>query len=125
MTQEQVKQLAELQSIFEERCWDVTYILGKMDAYYKTGFSCCDTFRLDGECVCCEGDEYWQHGEHEHYVEYFDAELLSMTNEEIKKYVEKKIQIKLSKIKEQEEIQRKKKEAEERKQLEELKHKYE
>ena len=125
MTQEQIKQLAELQNIFEERCSEVTNILGKMDKYYKTGFSCCDTFRIDGECVCCEGDEYWQYGGHEHYVEYFDVELLSMTNEEIEKYVEEKIQIKLAEIKAKEEELIKKKEAEERKQLAELKRKYE
>lgn len=125
MTQEQVKQLAELQTIFEERCSEVTNILGKLDKYYKTGFSCSDTFRIDGECVCCEGDEYWKCGGHEHYVDYFDAELLSMTNEEIEKYVEEKIQIKIAEKKAKEEELLKKKEAEERKQLEELKKKYE
>lgn len=125
MTQEQVTQLAELQNIFEKRCSEVTNILGKMDKYYSTGFSCCDTFRVDGEVVCCEGDEYWQYGGHEHYVDYFDTKLLSMTNEEIEKYVEEKIQIKLAEIKAKEEKLLKKKEAEERKQLEELKRKYE
>ena len=125
MTQEQIKQLAELQNIFEERCSEVTNILGKMDKYYKTGFSCCDTFRLDGECVCCEGDEYWQYGGHEHYVEYFDAELLSMTNDEIEQYVEEKIQIKIAENKAKEEERIKKIEINERKQLEELKRKYE
>lgn len=125
MTQEQVKQLAELQNIFEERCSEVTNILGKMDKYYNTGFSYCDTYRIDGEVVCCEGDEYWQYGGHEHYVDYFDVKLLSMTNEEIEKYVEEKIQIKLADIKAKEEKLLKKKEEEERKQLEELKRKYE
>ena len=125
MTQEQVKQLAELQNIFEERCSEVTNILGKMDKYYNTGFHCCDTFRIDGECVCCEGDDYWSYGGHEHYVEYFDAELLSMTNEEIEKYVEEKNQIKIAEKKAKDEELLKKKEAEERKQLEELKKKYE
>lgn len=97
MTQEQVKQLVELQNIFEERCSEVTNILDKMDKYYNTGFRCCDTFRIDSDGdVCCEGDEYWQYGGHEHYVEYFDAKLLSMTNEEIEKYVEEKIQIKIA-----------------------------
>lgn len=125
MTQEQVKQLAELQNIFEERCSEVTNIIGKLDKHYNTGFSCCDTFRIDGECVCCEGDEYWGYGGHEHYVEYFDVELLSMTNEEIEKYVEGKIQIKIAQQKAKDEELLKKKEAEERKQLEELKRKYE
>lgn len=125
MTQEQVKQLAELQNIFEERCSEVTNILGKMDKYYNTGFSCCDTFRIDGGTVCCEGDDYWSYGGHEHYVEYFDVELLSITNEEIEKYVEEKIQIKIAEQKAKEEELLKKKEAEERKQLEELKRKYE
>ena len=125
MTQEQIKQLVELQNIFEERCSEVTNILVKMDKYYNTSFSCCDTFRIDGEVVCCEGDEYWKYGGHEHYADYFDTKLLSMTNEEIEKYVEEKNQIKLAEIKAKEEKLLKKKEAEERKQLEELKRKYE
>ena len=125
MTQEQVKQLAELQNIFEERCSEVTKILGKMDKYYDTGFSCCDKFRIDGEDVCCEGDEYWQYGGYEQHVEYFDVKFLTMSNKEIEKYVENEIQIKLAEIKEEEEELLKKKEAEERKQLEELKRKYE
>lgn len=125
MTQEQVKQLAELQNIFEDRCSEVTNILGRLDKFYNTGFSCCDTFIIDGESVCCEGDDYWKYGGHEHYVEYFDTELLSMTNEEIEKYVEEKIQIKIAEKKAKDEELLKKKEAEERKQLEELKRKYE
>lgn len=38
MTQEQVKQLSELQSIFEKRCSYITKILSKMDRYCRTGF---------------------------------------------------------------------------------------
>ena len=125
MTQEQFKQLVELQNIFEERCSEVTDILGKIDKYYDTGFSHCDTFRLDGGDVCCEGDEFWQYGGHEHHVEYFDVKFLTMSNKEIEKYVEEKIQIRLAEIKAKEEELQKKKEAEERKQLEELKRKYE
>jgi DNA-directed RNA polymerase subunit L len=48
-----------------------------------------------------------------------------MTNYEIEKYVEGKIQIKIAEQKAKEEELLKKKEAEERKQLEELKRKYE
>ena len=48
-----------------------------------------------------------------------------MTNKEIEKYVEEKIQIKIAEQKAKEEELLKKKEAEERKQLEELKRKYE
>ena len=125
MTQEQVKQLAKLQDIFEERCSEVTNILGKMDKYNKTGFSYCDKFRIDGECVCCQGDEYWSYGGHEHYVEYFDAELLSMSIEEIEKYVEEQIKIKIAEQNAKYEELLKKKEPEERRQLEELKRKYE
>lgn len=125
MTKEQVKQLVELQNILEERCSEVTNILGKMDKYYYTGFSQCDTFRIVNEEVCCEGDEYWAYGGHEHHVEYFDVKFLTMPNEEIEKYVENEIQVKLVEIKAEEEEIAKKKEAEERKQLEELKRKYE
>ena len=48
-----------------------------------------------------------------------------MPNKEIEKYVEEKIQVKLAEIKAEEEKLLKRKEAEERKQLEELKRKYE
>ena len=92
MTQEQVKQLVELQNILEERCSEVTNILGKMDKYYYTGFSHCDKFRIVGEEVYCEGDEYWQYGGYEQHVEYFDAKFLTMSNKEIEKYVENEIQ---------------------------------
>lgn len=48
-----------------------------------------------------------------------------MTNEEIEKYVEEKIQIKIAEKKAKDAELLKKKEEEERKQLEELKRKYE
>ena len=125
MTQEQVKQLAELQNIFEIRCLEIINILNKMDKYYYTSYSYTDIFSIDGNDVCCEGDAYWQCGRHEHYVEYFDIKFLTMPNKEIEKYVEEKIQVKLAEIKAEEEKLLKRKEAEERKQLEELKRKYE
>lgn len=55
----------------------------------------------------------------------FDAELLTMTNDEIEQYVEEKIQIKIAENKAKEEERIKKIEINERKQLEELKRKYE
>lgn len=99
MTQEQVKQLVELQNNFVKRCSEVTNILSKMDKYYNTGYSHTDTYRIDEDIVYCEGEEYWSYGGYKHYSDTFDAKLLSMTNEEIEKYVEEKIQIKLDEIK--------------------------
>lgn len=125
MTQEQVKQLAELQDIFEKRCSEITNILCRMDKYYNTKYSYTDKYKISGSDVCCEGEEYWQYGGYEQYVEYFDIKFLTMSNKEIEKYVEEKIQIKIAEQKAKDEELLKKKEAEERKQLEELKRKYE
>ena len=125
MTQEQIKQLAELQNIFKDRCSEVTKILGKMDKYYNTGYFYSHTYMIDNDVVICEGDEYWSYGGHEHYTDMFDAELLTMTNDEIEQYVEEKIQIKIAENKAKEEERIKKIEINERKQLEELKRKYE
>lgn len=125
MTQEQIKQLAELQNIFKDRCSEVTKILSKMDKYYNTGYFYSDTYMIDNDVVICEGDEYWSYGGHEHYNDMFDAELLTMTNDEIEQYVEEKIQIKIAENKAKEEERIKKIEINERKQLEELKRKYE
>ena len=125
MTNEQIKQLAELQSIFEKRCSEVTNILGKMDAHCGTEFSDTDTYRLDGTVVMAEGARTWAYGGYEDVLEPFDAVLLTMSDEELEKYVEDKIQVELDKKRQREEDLLKKKEEEERKQLEALKRKYE
>ena len=88
MNKEQIKQLAELQSIFEKRCSEVTNILGKMDAHCGTEFSNTDTYRLDGTVVMAEGDEYWSYGGHEHHSQKFPSNFLWKDDEEIKQYVE-------------------------------------
>lgn len=54
----QIKQLAELQNIFNDRCSEITKILGKMDKYYNTGYFYSDTYVIDNDVVICEGDEY-------------------------------------------------------------------
>jgi hypothetical protein len=125
MTQEQIKQLAELQNIFEERCSEVTNILGKMDKHCGTSFSHTNTYRLDDTVVMAEGEVTWQYGGYEEVFEPFDVVLLTKSNEELEKYVEDNIQVALAKKKQKEQDLLKKKEEEERKQLEVLKRKYE
>lgn len=125
MTRKQIKQLAELQSIFEKRCSEVAKILGKMDAHCGTEFSDTDTYRLDGTVVMAEGVRTWAYGGYEDVLEPFDAVLLTMSDEELEKYAENKIQVELAKKKQREEARLKEKEDAERKQLEALKRKYE
>lgn len=90
MTQEQVKQLSELQSIFEERCSHISKILSKMDRYCRTGFAYVYHYIMGEDCVTCKGDDYMEGGDEE-YTEYFDAKLLYTSDEEIEKYVEEAI----------------------------------
>lgn len=123
MTQEQVKQLSELQSIFEKRCSYITKILSKMDRYCRTGFEYVYHYIIGEDCVTCIGNDYMDGGDEE-YTEYFDAKLLYASDEEIKKYVEEAIN---KAIEEEKARQAKLHEAhkiQDRKTFEELKKKY-
>lgn len=122
MTQEQVKQLSELQSIFEERCSYITKILSKMDRYCRTGFEFVYHYIMGEDCVTCMGNDI--DGDNEEYTEYFDAKLLYASDEEIEKYVEEAI----NKTIEEENARQKKlheaQEMQDRKAFEKLKKKY-
>lgn len=122
MTQEQVKQLSELQSIFEERCSYITKILSKMDRYCRTGFEFVYHYIMGEDCVTCMGNDI--DGDNEEYTEYFDAKLLYASDEEIEKYVEEAI----NKAIEEENARQKKlheaQEMQDRKAFEKLKKKY-
>lgn len=122
MTQEQVKELSELQSIFEKRCSYITKILSKMDRYCRTGFEFVYHYIMGEDCVTCMGNDI--DGDNEEYTEYFDAKLLYASDEEIKKYVEEAInkaieeeKVRQAKLHEAHEIQ-------DRKTFEKLKKKY-
>ena len=51
-----------------------------------------DTYELDEDEVWCEGDEYWGYGGHEHYSGKFPALLLTLTDDEINKWIDDKLQ---------------------------------
>ena len=122
MTQEQVKQLSELQSIFEGRCSHITKILSKMDRYCRTGFKYVYHYIMGEDCVTCMGNDI--DGDNEEYSEYFDAKLLYASDEEIEKYAEEAIN---KAIEEETARQKKLHEAQEmkdRKEFEKLKKKY-
>lgn len=125
MKKKDVDKLKELQEKFEERCSQVTNILKKLDKYENTGYFCADNFIIDGDVVLCEGDDYWQYGGHEHYCDYFESKFLYLEDSEIEKYVNNKIIEHEKSIKQKQEIEKLKKESEEKKLLEELKKKYE
>lgn len=123
MTQEQVKQLSELQSIFEKRCSYITKILSKMDRYCRTGFKYVYHYIIDKDCVTCIGNDYMDGGDEE-YTEYFDAKLLYASDEEIEKYVEEAINKAIEEEKARQAKLHETQEIQDRKTFEKLKKKY-
>lgn len=123
MTQEQVKQLSELQSIFEKRCSYITKILSKMDRYCRTGFEYVYHYIIGEDCVTCIGNDYMDGGDEE-YTEYFDAKLLYASDEEIKKYVEEAINKAIEEEKARQAKLNETQEIQDRKTFEKLKKKY-
>lgn len=122
MTQEQVKQLSELQSIFDERCSYITKILSKMDRYCRTGFEFVYHYIMGEDCVTCIGNDI--DGDNEEYTEYFDAKLLYASDEEIEKYVEEAINKAIEEEKARQAKLHEAQEIQDRKAFEKLKKKY-
>jgi len=121
MTQEEFKQYSELQEKFAKDVKRIVSFLKEIDE----DLNFVDEYQLiDTNQVHTHGWEYWAfQGSEEHYG-YFDAEMLTWTDDELKKYVE---QIKKGKEEERvrEEIEKtRKKEEEERREYERLKEKY-
>ena len=121
MTKEEFKQYSELQEKFAKDVFRVVSFLKEIDEDLKF----VSEFQLlDGGSVQTHGWEYWAfQGSEEHYG-FFDAEMLTWTDDELRKYVD---QIKKGKEEERvrEEIEKaKKKEEEERKTWERLNEKF-
>jgi len=120
MTKDEFKQYSELQEKFAKDVFRVVGFLKEIDADLKF----VSEFQLNDGSVTTHGWEYWAYqGSEEHYG-IFDADMLTWTDDELKKYVE---QIKRGKEEERcrEEIEKtRKKEEEERKEFERLKAKY-
>ena len=120
MTQEEFKQYSELQEKFEKDVFRVACFLKEIDEDLKF----VSEFQLEEGSVKTHGWEYWAfQGSEEHYG-YFDAEMLTWTDDELSKYVD---QIKKGKEEERirEEIEKaRKKEEEERSLWEKLNEKF-
>lgn len=91
MTQEELAQYVELREKFENECNRVCDIIknskkrhGKChDIRYAERFSLCDN------SVEWEGDEYWSYGGHDEHSGSFPSDFLTMSDEELRKIVEK------------------------------------
>lgn len=121
MTREEFKQYSELQEKFAKDVFRVVSFLKEIDEDLKF----VSEFQLlDDGSIQTHGWEYWAfQGSEEHYG-FFDSEMLTWTDEQLREYVE---QIKKGKEEERvrEEIEKaKKKEEEERKIWERLNEKF-
>jgi hypothetical protein len=121
MTKEEIKQYSELQKKFDKDVERVVSFLKEIDDDLRF----VDEFQLVDGSVKTHGWWYWAfQGSEEHYG-FFDAEMLTWTDDELQKYID---QVKKGKEEEHasEEIEKaRKKEEEERRELERLKAKYE
>ena len=85
MTQEEIDAYVELRDKFQLECEKVSDELGR----YKWSYGYLCEFSLDGDTVRGEGDEYDKMYEKSlHYIESFPIELLKMTDEERRAYVD-------------------------------------
>ena len=120
MTQEEFKQYSELHEKFAKDVFRVVSFLKEIDE----DLNFVSEFQLEDGSVKTHGWEYWAfQGSEEHYG-YFDADMLTWTDEELQNYVD---QIKKGKEEERirEEIEKaRKKEEEERSLWEKLNEKF-
>ena len=91
MKKDDLKNFAELYNKFLEDCNRVIDIL-KYSPEYENDIEFSDKFVLEDDTVFWDGDEYWNYGGHEYHSGTFPAEYLTMSDEELKKIVDKKIE---------------------------------
>lgn len=120
MTKEEFKQYSELQEKFAKDVFRVVGFLKEIDEDLKF----VSEFQLDNGSVKTHGWEYWAfQGSEEHYG-FFDSEMLTWTDDELREYVDEKIKerevVAIAKAK----LSKKQKEEEERREYERLKEKY-
>lgn len=83
MTLEDLKTFKHLTANFEDRCYEIKQMLIPLNEAFRF----VDDYRLLGETVFCEGDEFWSYNGHEKYTAHFPAKLLISTDDEVKLYV--------------------------------------
>lgn len=85
LTQEELDTFIELQNKFQLECENISDELGR----YKWSYGYLNVFSLDGDKIRGEGDEYdIMYEDSIHYCESFPVELLKMTDEERRAYVD-------------------------------------
>ena len=89
MSNEELEQLCQLNDKFLADAERVAKIL-KEDLKSDRDSRFAETFYIEGDEVCFEGDEYWNYGGHEHIKGYFPLSYLTMSDEELTRLVEKR-----------------------------------
>ena len=85
MTQEEIDAYVELQNKFQLECEKISDELGR----YKWSYGYLHIFSLDGDNIYGEGDEYDKMYENSlHHCGTFPVELLKMTDEQRRAYVD-------------------------------------
>ena len=121
MTKEEFKQYSELQEKFANDVSRVISFLKEIDSDLKF----VDRFQLlDCGSVETHGWEYGSYQYQEEHNSFFDAEMLTWTDEQLREYVDKKIKERESVAIAKAELSKKQKEEEERREYERLKAKY-
>lgn len=120
MKKDDLNKFTELYNKFLEDCNRVVNIL-KQAPEYKNDIEFAGTFILEDDTVDWEGDEYWNYGGHEYHSGSFPAEYLTMSDEELKKIVDKKIEEYNKREEEKKRLRREAEKAERFKEYEKLK----
>lgn len=90
MNKEELSQLVELYSKFEKDAERVSRILrkSKKQTCQYGNINYADQFRIDGDSVSWEGDEYGSYQYHEVHSGNFPLEYLTMSDEDLNKIVD-------------------------------------
>ena len=120
MTNEEFKQYSELQEKFTNDVLRVTSFLKEIDPDLKF----VSEFQLNKGMVETHGWEYGKYQYKEEHYGGFDAEMLTWSDEQLLKYIDKKIKERESIAISKAELSKKQKEEEERREYERLKEKY-
>ena len=94
MKKTDLEKYTKLNEEFLSECDRVASILKDAPEYQREcgNISFANCFTLEDDTVDWEGDEYWNYGGHEYHSGCFPAEYLTMSDEELKKIVDKKIE---------------------------------
>ena len=90
MTKDEIKQYIELCDKFEDECYRVRTILSESKKRcYPNDIRWADKFVIEHDNVVWEGCETWNYGGERYHNGMFDLNYLTMTDDELRKVVEK------------------------------------